>query len=815
MQGHGSKQSALWAIGAVVFGAVALFGTGTARAKDVSRLLSRSTAIFINDHGGGSGWVVDVANRLVLTSSHVLAGATKVRVIFPVYQNGELVNDRSVYGRTSDLSQQGLVFGGRVLDADSRRDLAVVQMKDLPPTVGALTLADAEAAPSNALHALTDPGGAAQMWTLADGVVRQISGERVFLSDGQFLATRVLLSSLPGQVRDRGGAVVNDDGKLVGVCCERLADTNAITRCIDWKAVQAYVQAAHGLVQPQTALDYQKIGDRFVVERNWTEADKAYRKAIELAPTNLSLRVDLAGVLAQEGNATDATIVLEQAATAGDKVALAWKDAGGIPGHLGPITGPLEPDDPPKFDLTAETSVRDFRNGAIFLRNNGKLVGTAAAVHGAIAVAYFANPKVRYTYLGVPTAAEATAAKSPQGTTGTGQLFDGGAIVRHADGPLKGQAFAVWGDIWPLYNSLGGTGSKLGLPTSSFMLSNGAIVQTYEGGLINWTEGKDHGNVVYGNSAPPPTPSTAAARDIYQQTLKSTSFIIDTSTGFMGTGWIADQANRLMVTNFHVAGTLTRPTVLFPYHDPKSGAVVANFNVYVRQAADLRKSGLIVDGRTLYADAGRDLAVVQVAQFPPGMTAIELATASAAQGSALHTVANESAANSLWNYAQGQVLGALDWRADRTTASWPKAVLLVTDMPINHGDSGGPVVNDAVKLVAMNDRGMPNPAYNGCIDLQSVKEFVQVLPGLLAPKTADDYRRIGARLAYEKNWSAAEQAQRSALSLAPRSIPLAVDLAVTLYQEGKTAEDSVMDHSGDGQQRSRGPIVVSPGRPPE
>jgi hypothetical protein len=48
----------------------------------------------------------------------------------------------------------------------------------------------------------------------------QITGQRVNLSDGQFLATRVLLSSLPIQVRDRGGPVVNDDGKLVGVCCE-------------------------------------------------------------------------------------------------------------------------------------------------------------------------------------------------------------------------------------------------------------------------------------------------------------------------------------------------------------------------------------------------------------------------------------------------------------------------------------------------------------------------------------------------------------------------------------------------------------------
>jgi S1-C subfamily serine protease len=108
---------------------------------------------------------------------------------------------------------------------------------------------------------------------------------------------------------------------------------------------------------------------------------------------------------------------------------------------------------------------------------------------------------------------------------------------------------------------------------------------------------------------------------------------------------------------------------------------------------------------------------------------LELAPHSAAKGDRIHTVGNEGQAGNLWNYTQGQAALMLDWRAARSVLAWPKVWMLVTDMPINHGDSGGPVVSDAAKVVGVNDRGlsglkltdtnghtMPDLALNGDID---------------------------------------------------------------------------------------------------
>jgi hypothetical protein len=92
-------------------------------------------------------------------------------------------------------------------------------------------------------------------------------------------------------------------------------------------------------------------------------------------------------------------------------------------------------------------------------------------------------------FLGCPTTDEAEAGRSPNGTSGRFALFgagDGGLIVWHRDGRFAGRSFEVHGCIFRLYQSLGGTGSWLGFPTSDEYDVPGGRRSDFENGYIVW-----------------------------------------------------------------------------------------------------------------------------------------------------------------------------------------------------------------------------------------------------------------------------------------------------------------------------------------
>ncbi len=97
--------------------------------------------------------------------------------------------------------------------------------------------------------------------------------------------------------------------------------------------------------------------------------------------------------------------------------------------------------------------------------------------------------------LGFPTSQELDAIPSPQGTTGKIQRFEGsgedpdGASIYYCY-----HGYPVWGGIAQCYERLGGTGGRLGFPTSQELdaipspQGTAGRVQRFEGGDIYWCE---------------------------------------------------------------------------------------------------------------------------------------------------------------------------------------------------------------------------------------------------------------------------------------------------------------------------------------
>jgi hypothetical protein len=120
-----------------------------------------------------------------------------------------------------------------------------------------------------------------------------------------------------------------------------------------------------------------------------------------------------------------------------------------------------------------------LERGTINYHPSGAYAGKAFGVCGGIFDKYCAMGYSSST-LGIPISDEFDAARSPGGTTGRLNRFEGGSIYWCASyGPHP-----VYGSIGAQYESQGGTGGSLGFPTSDPYSYQGTTRQDFQGGFL-------------------------------------------------------------------------------------------------------------------------------------------------------------------------------------------------------------------------------------------------------------------------------------------------------------------------------------------
>lgn len=227
--------------------------------------------------GHGTGWVLDVERRLIVTNHHVIGDSTKsVIAFFPVFEKGELNTDPKYY--TSYVRP----VKGTVVDSDTRADLALVQLESMPEGTIALEMADKSPLPGERLHAVGGvPEGSEGVWTYTWGVVRQVN--RGLMANGQI--ARIVQAQLGINRGNSGGAVVNDEGKVVAVVQGFKLQARDVTMNIDITEVRDYLTLALRLVDPQTAADFHGRGERHVQAGRTDHGIKDFTAAVRLDVT--------------------------------------------------------------------------------------------------------------------------------------------------------------------------------------------------------------------------------------------------------------------------------------------------------------------------------------------------------------------------------------------------------------------------------------------------------------------------------------------------------------------------------------------------
>ncbi len=197
--------------------------------KQVYDYVLKSTVFIVNlmERGAasGSGEVVDVSERLILTNDHVVAGNTKLIVYFPIRANGQKVTTRAECldeiknsgGKTPDGA-----YTGEVIYTDPKLDLALVRVDNLPPGIEALSMCKAPPGIGENVQTVGNPGASDALWVSTVGHVRQVYPKKWKSSGGPGEPAtdhdaEIVETDLPTNHGDSGGPLVNARGELVGV----------------------------------------------------------------------------------------------------------------------------------------------------------------------------------------------------------------------------------------------------------------------------------------------------------------------------------------------------------------------------------------------------------------------------------------------------------------------------------------------------------------------------------------------------------------------------------------------------------------------
>jgi S1-C subfamily serine protease len=193
----------------------------------------------------GSGSLIDVPQKLVLTNFHVVGTEKEVRVFFPQFDK----QNKLIAAKDHYLQQlkSGGGLTGTVVYADQKRDLALVKVDKLPQGTMAIPLARESVGPGDNVHSIGNPGASDALWAYTPGAVKTVYKKAWAVKDRTEMhnfEAQVVETTSPVNPGDSGGPLLNSQGELVAVTQGGVvAAQGTISYFIDISEVRAVMAA--------------------------------------------------------------------------------------------------------------------------------------------------------------------------------------------------------------------------------------------------------------------------------------------------------------------------------------------------------------------------------------------------------------------------------------------------------------------------------------------------------------------------------------------------------------------------------------------
>jgi S1-C subfamily serine protease len=249
----------------------------------------------------GSGFVIDRARRLLLTSADIAAKHESLVVTWPTTRDGRVVSEAPFYrDRAKALRDEGRIVTAVVLAVDARRNLALIEATALPDDVGEAKLATTAPEPGDALHGLGNPERTEALWAYLGGMVRQKATARLGPAD-EGAEPEVLLMQMPANDGEAGGPLFDERGVVAAVVTGKAAPQQLVAFALTAGEARAFVAEQQAKWQPRSAADWLERGRLFAKARLWARAVGECDAALAVDPGSAVVCCERAAALQRLG----------------------------------------------------------------------------------------------------------------------------------------------------------------------------------------------------------------------------------------------------------------------------------------------------------------------------------------------------------------------------------------------------------------------------------------------------------------------------------------------------------------------------------
>lgn len=186
----------------------------------------------------GSGSLIDVEKKLVVTNYHVVDERDIVFVQFPIFKaNGELEVNKEIYKANVPANK---AIKGKVLHRDKSRDLAFIELEKVPPGMTALPLAKESVGVGAPVWNIGNPGAVEQVFSVTEGRVRGVGREKLDFGD-QVVIAKMVTTTNPVNPGDSGGPLIDKRGFQIAVAQSINTKAQLVSSFVDISEVHAYL----------------------------------------------------------------------------------------------------------------------------------------------------------------------------------------------------------------------------------------------------------------------------------------------------------------------------------------------------------------------------------------------------------------------------------------------------------------------------------------------------------------------------------------------------------------------------------------------
>ena len=184
----------------------------------------------------GTGVLVDVGKKLVITNFHVVGESRAAVIFFPDFNDEKADVTRKHY--LDNVKTLGI--RGRVLSVDRKRDLALVELDRLPEGVTAIPMAAESVGPGENVESIGNPGSSDALWAYTSGTVRSVY-QKTFRTGAGEHDFKVVETQAPINSGDSGGPVLNNKGELVAIAQAIAPNARLVSYNVDITEVKTFL----------------------------------------------------------------------------------------------------------------------------------------------------------------------------------------------------------------------------------------------------------------------------------------------------------------------------------------------------------------------------------------------------------------------------------------------------------------------------------------------------------------------------------------------------------------------------------------------